>query len=302
MAFYESEAKAKGLAYVPSGKPAELASVDAMVLEAKRRWAQRGMPGEVGYLAVTHVGDASSYVSIYRAGSDRVALVGQAVHFSGPTGEVIYEEPAPSSVTSINEFLTGLHLQHFEHWLLRWLYVFGGLAGCACIATGFVFFIEKRKHQHEALGHAGARWIDALAVSTVTGMVIAAVSLLLANRLVPQDLPDRAAWQEGVFWITWLATLGHAFWRAPAWREQCWALAAIALAAVLANWFTTGDHLLKTLSNGYWPVAGLDLALLGTSAIAMTAARRMRRREHASKNAGTSVPRTLANAKVEDAW
>ena len=63
---------------------APLASVDAMVAEAKRRWAARGMPGEVGFLVVNHVGDANSYVSIYRAGSDRVALVGQAVHFAGP--------------------------------------------------------------------------------------------------------------------------------------------------------------------------------------------------------------------------
>ncbi len=77
------EAQTKGLAHAPAGARAELASVDAMVAEAKRRWAARGMPGEVGYLEVAHVGDANSYVTIYRAGSDRVALVGQAVYFAG---------------------------------------------------------------------------------------------------------------------------------------------------------------------------------------------------------------------------
>jgi hypothetical protein len=41
------------------------------------------------------------------------------VHFEGLTGRVIREEPPNSAVTGINEFLTGLHLQHFEHWLLR---------------------------------------------------------------------------------------------------------------------------------------------------------------------------------------
>jgi hypothetical protein len=66
---------------------------------------------------------------------------------------------------------------------------------------------------------------------------------------------------------------------APAWREQCWAVAALAIAAVLLNWITTGDHLLKTLGAGYWPVAGLDLALLATAGLAAVAALRLRRRE-----------------------
>ena len=304
LAFYEQEAEAKGLAYMPSGKAAPLASVDAMVSEAKRRWAARGMPGEVGFLAVMHVGDANSYVSIYRAGSDRVALVGQAVHFAGPTGTVIYEEPSPNAVTSINEFLMGLHLQHFEHWLLRWLYVFGGLAGGVCIATGFIFFVEKRRRQHAALGLSGARWVDALAVATVPGMVIAAVSILLANRLLPEDLPNRAAWEEGAFWLAWVLTFLHAAWRAsiqrdarssPAWREQCWILAILCPATVLMNWLTTGDHLLETIGTGYWPVAGLDLALLVVGVIAGTTALKLRRR------AATSVEATIAEAAVAGA-
>lgn len=87
---------------------------------------------------IRYLGDVNGYVSLYRAGSDRVALVGQAIHFKASTGEVLREEPPPSTVGSINEFLTGLHLQHFKHWLLRWLYVFGGLLGCVCIATGFM--------------------------------------------------------------------------------------------------------------------------------------------------------------------
>ncbi|MFT3954510.1 MAG: PepSY-associated TM helix domain-containing protein [Piscinibacter sp.] len=283
-----AEAQAKGLAFKPAGVAAPLASVDAMVLEAKRRWEARGMPGEVGFLTVNHVGDANSYVSIYRAGSDRVALVGQAVHFEGPTGKVIREEPPPSVVTGINEFLTGLHLQHFEHWLLRWFYVLGGLAGCACIATGFIFFVEKRKKQHAKAGVGGARWVDALAITTVTGMVVAALAILVANRLLPADLAHRGDWEERVFWAAWLLAFGHAAWRsaavreariAPAWREQCWAIVALALAAVGLNWATTGDHLLRTIGAGYWPVAGLDLALLASAAIAVLAARRLRLRE-----------------------
>jgi uncharacterized iron-regulated membrane protein len=282
------EAQAKGLALEPAGVKAGLASVDAMVAEAKRRWAKRGIPGEVGYLSINHVGDENGYVSVYRAGSDRVTLVGQGVHFAAPTGRVIYEEPPSSAVLAINDFLTGLHLQHFEHWLLRWLYVFGGLSGSACIGTGLVFFVNKRRLKHALQGVRGARWVDAFAVTSIVGTLLATLTMLIANRVLPNELPDRGNWQERAFWAAWALSWLHGVVRtapvlqgriAPAWREQCCAVAALALAAVLLNWGTTGDHLVRTISRTYWPVAGVDLALLGASSVALFAAHRLKLKE-----------------------
>lgn len=296
------EAARTGLPHRPAGVAAPMASVDAMVLEAKRRWALRDMPGEVGFLTIHHVGDRNAYVSIFRAGSDSVALVGHGVHFSAVTGDVLREDPPRSAVGSLHEFLTGLHLQHFEHWLLRWLYVFGGLLGCVCIATGFVFFVEKRKKQHAAAGLPGSRVVDALAVASVTGMLVATLAMLIANRVLPAELPARGDWEERAFWFAWLAALAHAGWRssavtlgriAPAWREQCWAVAALALLAVLLNGWTTGDHLVRTLvTDPYWPVAGVDLSLLATAGLAAWAARRLARRER-----GLGAPAAAAPAE-----
>jgi uncharacterized iron-regulated membrane protein len=283
----EQEARETGLPHQRAGVPAGLASVDAMVAEAQRRWQAKGKAGEVGFLALQHVGDANGYVSVYRAGTDRIALVGDAIHFKAATGELIREDPPATPVARVAEFLTGLHLQHFRHWLLRWLYVLGGLLGAVCIATGFIFFVEKRKQQHARQGRQGARVVDALAVTTVTGMVLAALGILVANRVLPDALPMRGDWERYAFWATWALALLHAGWRSaavargasnPAWREQCWAIAVLAVAAVLLNWTTTGDHLLRTLAAGYWPVAGMDLVLLTTATIAASAARAMARR------------------------
>lgn len=302
------EAHEKGLPFEPSGVEAELASVDAMVAEAKRRWELRGMPGEVGFLQVNHVGDANSYVSVYRAGSDRVTLVGQAVHFSGPTGRVIHEEPPQGTIGGINDFLTGLHLQHFEHWLLRWLYVFGGLAGCVCIATGLVFFVKKRKQKHLEDGVRGARIVDALVVTTVTGTLVATLTMLAINRLLPGDLPHRGDWEERSFFIAWALAFAHAVLRtshgpsgrvAPAWREQCWAVAGLALGAVVLNWVSTGDHLLSTISRRYWPVAGVDLALLSVACIAAASAVRLGRLEKAAPTSSKGTPGGALTPSVE---
>jgi len=297
------EARETGLPHERAGVAAPLASVDAMVAEAQRRWAARGMAGEVGYLGVQHVGDANAYVSVYRAGTDRVALTGEGIHFKASTGELLREDPPRTAVDSVNEFLTGLHLQHFRHWLLRWLYVLGGLLGCVCIATGFIFFVEKRKQQHAKVGSPGSRVVDALAVATVTGMLIATTAMLVANRLLSEALPDKGDWEKTVFWSAWALALLHAFARngavalgrrSPAWREQCLLAAAGAVAAVVANAVTTGDHLGRTLADGYWPVAGVDLSLLAMAAIALLAARRLGR--VGQRTAARGTPAAIAGA------
>jgi uncharacterized iron-regulated membrane protein len=296
------EARETGLPHERAGVGAPLASVDAMVAEAQRRWAAKGMAGDVGYIGVEHVGDANAYVSVYRAGTDRVALTGEGIHFKASTGELLREDPPRTAVDSVNEFLTGLHLQHFRHWLLRWLYVLGGLLGCVCIATGFVFFVEKRKRQHAKAGSPGSRMVDALAVTTVTGMLIATTAMLVANRLLSDALPDKGDWEKTVFWSAWALALLHAFARngavalgrlSPAWREQCFFAAGGAVAAVVANALTTGDHLGRTLAAGYWPVAGVDLSLLALAAGALLAARRL------GRGAPAAAPRPTPAAMAE---
>ncbi len=297
------EAEEKGLPHRRSGTPAPLASVDAMVAEAKQRWAARDMQGEVGFLFIAHLGDANSYVSIYRAGSDRVALVGEGVHFKASTGEVLREDPPHAVVESVNEFLTGLHLQHFEHWLLRWLYVVGGLLGAVCIATGFIFFVEKRKYQHARMHSQGSRLVDAMAVTTITGMVLATLTMLLVNRLLPAGLESKGDWEKLVFWGAWFAAMLHAFWRSspvaraqanPAWGEQCLAITAFSLAAVAANWVSTGDHLIKTvITDTYWAVAGVDLSLIVTSLVSWRVA------VHLRSTAGNEVSRRNPGVSYE---
>lgn len=286
------EAQLTGLDHDPSGKPGTLASVDAMMAEAKARWESRGVPGEVGFLFINHVGHSNATVSIQRDSTDRVATA-EAVHFDGTTGKFLFENPPAGPVARVNGFLTGMHLQQFEHWSLRWLIFAGGLISCVCIATGFVFFVEKRKTVHAKQGRAGSRWVDSLAVFTVTGMVVATLSMLVANRLLPEGLADRDLWEKWSFWGAWLITLLHAAWRSTAvlqakmskaWVEQCWVIVVLAVAAVVLNAVTTGDHLVKTLSDGYWPVAGMDLMLLAGAVTAFFAARKLQRKSQVVDN------------------
>jgi len=99
---------------------------------------------------------------------------------------------------------------------------------------------------------------------------------------------ERDVFEAGAFWTAWLLAGVHAALQsrpvqqgriAPAWRQQCYASATLAIAAVALNWITTGEHLGRSIARGYWPVAGFDLVLLAAAAIALMAARRLRLRE-----------------------
>ncbi len=275
-----------------AGVAAALAPVDPMIAEAQRRWAALGQPAEVRQIQVIYLGDTNSYASISPARIGRFAFGDGTLHFDGATGRLLPENSSAGAIMRATRFLMDIHLMPFEHWLLRWLFFLGGLAGCVCIATGLLFFVGKRKRRHAAQGVRGARLVDALAVTSVTGMVFATLTMLVVHWLLPDDLAliNRRTWEVRTFWKAWLFALMHAATRtapvqaarlAPAWREQCYAVAVLAAAAVGLNWIETGDHLAQTIGARDWPVASVDLTLLTTAVIAVLAANRLKRLEAA---------------------
>ena len=263
----------------PSGEPGTLTPLDAMAAEAARRW-----DGDPAYaLWAVHPGDANAYVVAYHTPETGVALNTGRIYFDGPTGAILESfEPAP--VVQAQRFVSGMHFIQFDHWPLRWLYFVLGLSGCVMIATGYVYWLETRRKRHAAQGLAGVRIVEGLTVGSVSGIVIATLGFFVANRLLPLDVTfagyDRAALEVWAFYLIWLATFAHAWaWPRRAWREQCWAIAGLAVLAVVLNAATTGDHPVRSLAHRHlWPVAGMDLLLLAGAAVALLTALRLARR------------------------
>ena len=183
-----------------------------------------------------------------------------------------------------------------------------------CIATGFIFFVEKRKRQHATQALRGARWVDALAVTTVTGMLVATLAMLVANRVLPADLARARRLGRGRV----LGRLGagaaaraagaarrcsRRAWRRPgasnAGPSRCWRMARRAA--------ELGHHRRppagRPSPRRYWPVAGFDLALLVSAAIAITggarpAPPRIRRRARARTTVLEAARRRPAMSKA----
>jgi uncharacterized iron-regulated membrane protein len=258
------------------------ASLDAMVAEASHQWGG----GTPNLFRVFHAGDANAYVEVRRSFvGDRVAMPVDALYFDAATGALLSSNTA-KPVMNVHRFITGFHFIQFDHWTLRCVYFGLGLAGCVLIVTGFLFWLESRRRKHERLGLKGVRVVEALTVGSVAGIVAATLSFFVVNRLLPPGVTfagyDRAALEIWTFYLVWLASFAHA-WVRPvrAWIEQCAAIAVLGVAAVLLNWITTGDHLVRSTAHRHlWPIAGMDLLLLAGAVIAGVTAYRLHHRLH----------------------
>jgi uncharacterized iron-regulated membrane protein len=284
-----------------AGRPGTLGPLDAMVAQARTLWD--GAP--VRYLFVRNPGDASAYVQIGRLGEDRVTGNDDVAFFDAGTGALLHQRSGYRPVLGVQQFISGLHLIQFRHWTLRSVYFGLGLTGCVLIATGYLFWLDSRRRKHAQLGLRGVRIVEGLTLGSVTGILIATLAFFAVNRLLPLGASflgqDRAALEIWTFCLVWLASFAHA-WLRPrqAWIEHCWTIALLAAAAVLLNWLTTGDHLVRSLSQRHlWPIAGIDLLLLAGATVAALTARRLQRRAAALPESLVRRPVRASRAAAE---
>lgn len=116
--------------------------------------------------------------------------------------------------------------------------------------------------------------MQAVCIGSVTGVIVATLAYLAANRLLPAD-PTLQGWRRPqlevlVFFLGWAACFVHAAWRGSrAWREQACAIAVLACGCAVLNMLTTAA------SSAVWEV---DAALLAGALLAAVCAHRLRRR------------------------
>lgn len=210
------------------------------------------------------------------------------------TGRVLqapHREATGSVASKVHPVISALHLVTYGGWTAKWLYFVCGLIGTAMVATGLLLFSIKRRtrsgHEWGAATPQMYRCIDALNVAALAGTALASIGYLYGNRLLPQSLEARSAWEIRVFFALWAVSLLHALLRAPhqAWREQLWAVAFLCLALPCLNIATTGQHLGQYLAHGDGQRAGVELTCAAMGLLAGWAARR-----HAQSGRKTARP------------
>lgn len=267
----------------PRGVAAPLVGLDKVTTGARRR-----SDGPIASLEVLHPGDSHARIVVrgdFAAGPLRAA---HQIVFDGVSGELLAERPARSSdAKAFRDVMLGLHEGLFAGPGLRVLYVLSGLLGAAMIATGLVLWTVKRRQRAEKAGrapHAGLRVVERLNVATIIGLPVAIGGYFWANRLLPLDMSDRAAWEVNCLFLVWLLLFLHASLRPTekVWQEQAWLAALSFVLLPLVNALTTSRHLGHALSEGDWVMAGFDLAMLASGLALASLAHYLGRRSSAS--------------------
>ncbi|HEV8695962.1 MAG TPA: PepSY-associated TM helix domain-containing protein [Lysobacter sp.] len=250
-----------------TGRPLQrLHSLDSLIDDAERR-----MRAPVDWASVHHPGDASAVIQFGTDHSRRVSWDMQQVTYDAASGRFLHQTRPPGAGYTAYSFLGGMHMVQFGGSALRWLYFLMGLAGCVMIASGMRVWVTKRARRIAQAGAlSGYALVQGLNIGVVGGVPLACASLLLANRLLPAQLVDRAAAEVAVFCTVWIAAAGWGCWRARCGRgwSELFAATAIALFAVPMVNFATAprSHLLVTLSRGEYALAAVDLTALAFAA------------------------------------
>lgn len=212
------------------------------------------------------------------------------LRFNADTGEQLPAEPrAGGSAVLTQSAILNLHEGNFANIWGRWLYFIAGLLGCAMIGTGLVLWTVKRRKHHLGSGREsteifGVRLVENLNVATIAGLPLAVAGYFWANRLLPLDMADRAAWELHSLFALWLGTLFFALARplARAWLELLWATCAAYALVPVINALTTDRHLGRSLPEalhgGDWVFAGFDLTMLGLAVVFAVMAGKVQRR------------------------
>jgi hypothetical protein len=195
------------------------------------------------------------------------------LYFDGASASLLHESRLPAAAGTF-KFLAGLHVTHFQQPWLRALYFLAGLSGCVMLGSGLLYWLEKRRLQN-ANGRFGIASMTLFTSALITGMPLATLAMLVANRWLPVGLNARADWEVQVFYGAWLlatAHAAHAIWRSPQrrapWSVHCLAISVLAVLAVVSNAWSTGDHPWQAIKHGLTAVAGVDLVLLGVALLA----------------------------------
>ncbi|PEQ13568.1 peptidase [Novosphingobium sp. PC22D] len=262
------------------GRPA--ASIAPLLKQAEADWGK----GNLASIVVErHKGEEPEIVlSRARMGLDQYNP--PQLRFHAETGARLPDEPreggAPVATANV---MYGLHEGRFADIWGRWVYFAAGLLGCGMIGTGLTLWTVKRRRRHlseerEADEHPGLRLVEVLNVATIAGLPLAVAAFFWANRLLPVEMADRAAWEFHSLFAVWLGTLFYALGRPlrRAWIELLWATSAAFALIPIVNALTTDRHLGVTLAQGDWVLAGFDLTMLGLGgAFAFTAVKVTRR-------------------------
>ena len=267
-----------------AGEPLAAPGTAALIARAKD-----AIPGMTPFLFRHHQsGDSAGITVVHGAIGERLAnRVAVAIRHDD-LGIAETWGPGTRPATPIaSSVITSLHYGNFGGPVIKWLYFLLGLGGAFLFYSGNLLWIESRRRRRQREQPRLHRAMAGVTVGVCIGCCLGVSGLFLANKLLPEALADRAAWEMRVYYLLFLGSVAWALLRAPARGavELLLATSALTAAIPLVNWAVAGDHPWSAIHGGQWAVAGIDIvALAGAAAFALLARATHRRARDGNPN------------------
>ena len=272
---------------VPEGKSASIGAkniaMTSVLDDVRLRWGK----DQIRSISIEKRGDVNASIEVTQKGFDGIGDSKELI-YSGVSGELQSSREVVGETNSAVQFyevMDYLHEGLFAGTMLRWLYFLSGLMGAAMIATGMLLWAVKRRQKAEKRGRdsRGLRFVEALNVGTIMGLPIGIAGYFWANRLIPADMSERADKEVLALFVVWgLMLLYPALRKIQVsmrciWLEMLWIGAAFYGLIPMLNMLTTDKHLVGSITQGDWVMAGFDLTVLAIGCAFAIVAIKMRR-------------------------
>jgi uncharacterized iron-regulated membrane protein len=186
-------------------------------------------------------------------------------------------EGNPSAYGTATRVLYGLHFARYGGMYIRVLYTLLALAGCLTMLTGNWVWLTRRE---KTRAHPGNRLLRRLTIGFGAGLCVATASVLVANRVLPRELHDRADTEKWIFAAVFVAAL---VWALAArevtlWWRQLGLTGALCVATPIAGVIATRGAVWRGGSPVLATVASVDGMILAIGVGLLALARFLRRR------------------------
>ncbi len=241
-------------------------------------------PRGVSWVSYYHPYDKNAYLVFYRNKSD-LSRQSETLTFDAGSGELLHKTEPPRIPKLISYVFLGLHEAKFADNSLRFiLFILGGLSS-ALIATGSVLWLNSRIERD--VSHAGTRLIDWSNRAVFGGLPVAVLALLLANRLLPVSMADRAGYEMLGFLSGWglSAILAAVLRRSAFWPLMLKTFAVACLALPVLDLVLAPHYLLTAIGNNNLAFAAVEFALVVAGMLALILNRYISQRNQAATTA-----------------
>lgn len=253
-----------------AGISAPQVQLSQLLPQVKAAWGD----APIKQVIVSYPKDQNSQVTFYQNTGKDVTDEANILIFNGVNGELKYASPHEASGASATyDTMMSLHTARFAAPLLRFLFFFCGLLGCAMIATGTLMWaIRLRQKQQKLIDKGekpsfGLRLVEGLNFMFILGLPLGTVAFFYANRLLSTSFASRSEWEVHSFFIA-LAVMG--VWAFLGRSRRQWQTAlrltgTLCCALPVLNAFTSPSNIIDNIQSHQWALVGFDVlaVLLG---------------------------------------